>query len=139
MFPWTADIEVRRARASWTTFPSAAYRQLDLAAKLNPLSEQPGLTTGTIAIRRREPERARLGFEQALERDPRNAYATMWLGAIASSQGRRAEAERLLARARALAPTDPVTQSAAAQARAGRIDLAGLDGEVRVFVGQLVD
>ncbi|HUR85606.1 MAG TPA: O-antigen ligase family protein [Solirubrobacteraceae bacterium] len=138
-FPWTADIEVRRARASWPAFPAAAYRQLDLAAKLNPLSEQPGLATGTIAIRRREPERARRGFAQALERDPRNAFATMWLGAIASSQGRRAEAERLLARALALAPTDPVTQSAAAQARAGRIDLARLDREVRAFVGQLVD
>ncbi len=139
VLPWTADIEVRRARASWPVFPAAAYEQLELAAKLNPLSEQPGLATGTIAIRRGEVARARRGFEQALERDPRNAYATMWLGAIASSQGHRAEAARLLGRARALAPTDPVTQSATAQARAGRIDLAGLDREVSTFVGQLVD
>jgi hypothetical protein len=137
-FPWTADIEVRRARASWTTFPAAAYRQLDLAAKLNPLSEQPGLAAGAIAIRRGEADRARRAYAQALRRDPRNAYATLWLGAIASSRGERANADRLLQRALALAPTDPPTQSAVARAAKGRIDLAAFDREISVFVGQLV-
>lgn len=136
--PWTADIEVRRARVSWSAFPAAAYRQLDLAARLNPLSEQPGLATGSIAIRRGEVQRAKSGFEEALERDPRNAYATLWLGAIASSRGQRDEADRLLRRALVLAPSDPPTQSAVRQARAGRIDLAALDREIAVFVGQLV-
>ncbi len=138
-FPWMADTEVRRARASWTVFPAAAYRQLDLAAKLNPLSSQPAIVAGSIAIDRGEVERARRAFAQALERDPRNAYATVWLGAIASSRGQRAGAERLMRRALELAPTDPPTQSAARQARAGRIDLAGLQREFTVFVGQLVE
>jgi tetratricopeptide (TPR) repeat protein len=138
VFPWAADIEVRRARASWTTFPVAAYRQLDIAARLNPLSEQPGLAAGSIAIRRGQIDRAQKSFEQALRRDPRNAYATLWLGAIASQRGRRAEANRLLRRALALAPSDPPTQSAVRQARAGRIDLATLDSEISVLVGQLV-
>lgn len=137
VFPWTADIEVRRARASWTTFPAAAYRQLDLAARLNPLSERPGLAAGSIAIRRGEVERARQGFAQALRRDPRNAYAILWLGAIASHRGQRAEADRLLRRALALAPSDPPTQSAAQQAKAGRIDLAKFDRELAAFAGQL--
>ena len=136
-FPWTADIEVRRAAASWRVFPASAYRQLDLAAKLNPLSEQPAITAGSIAIRRGEIARARRAFEEVLGRDPRNAYATLWLGAIASHRGQRDQATALLRRARALVPTDPVAQSAIREARTGRIDLAGLDRQIADYARQL--
>lgn len=135
--PWVADIELRRAEASWVRFPAAAHDQLDLAARLDPLSDRPGVTAGAIAIRRGDVARARRGFAQALERSPRNAYAVRWLGAIASHRGERARAGRLLGRALRLAPSDPVTLSAFNEAKAGRIDLAGLDRQEVEFVRQL--
>jgi tetratricopeptide (TPR) repeat protein len=128
--PWTADIEVSRAAKVWRVSPAAAFRQLDVAADLNPLSERPGMEAGTIAVYLGRIARARRAFEQVVERNPRNAYATLELGAIASHEGRRADAMRLLRRALALSPNDGAVLSALDQAKAGRVDVAALTQQI---------
>jgi len=127
VLPWTAAIEVQRAGDTWPKDPAAAFRQLDLAADLNPLSSQPALTEGTIALRLKRLKRARDAFTRALERDPREPYATLALGAIASQQGQRERALAFLRQAAELNRQDGVTRGALQQVRAGKpVDIAEL-------------
>ena len=86
---------------------------------------------GTIALRLTDYARAQKEFEEALDREPRNAFATLQLGAIASTRGDRAGAVRLLTRAARLAPKDPLTQAAFSVARAGRqVDIEALNSKI---------
>jgi hypothetical protein len=136
MFPWLAEREMRRAGD--TASAAVALERLDRAADLNPLSERPGILAGQVALDFGRIQRAREGFAQALERDPRNHYATLLLGAIASHEGRRAEALRLLRRALQLAPKDTPTLTALDQARRGRVDLEALNRQIADFARQMV-
>src|SRR4051794_702610 len=120
--PWTSDIEVRRASASWPKYPDAAFRQLDRAADFNPLSERPGLLAGGIAIQLGQYDRARTAFEQVLDRDPRNLSATISLASIESHQGHRRKALRLLRHALVLAPDDQTATTELVAARKRRLD-----------------
>jgi len=138
MLAWIADIEVRRAARTSADDPAAAFRQLDRAAKLNPLSEQPGLMEGSIALRLGDVGRARSAFEEVLRRDPRNHLATLELGAIASYEGRRREGRRLLRMALELAPGDSPTLSAIDQARRGRVDLGEINRQIAELAAQRV-
>jgi tetratricopeptide (TPR) repeat protein len=117
--PWASAILTERAGRVWTIHEGAAFRQLDVAARLNPLSSRPALTEGTIALRLNRLDRARSAFEQALERDPREAYATLALGAIAS-QHDRGRALVYLRRAVRLNRQDSVTIGALQTVRAGQ-------------------
>ncbi|HVS29419.1 MAG TPA: O-antigen ligase family protein [Solirubrobacteraceae bacterium] len=129
--PWTAALEIKRAESVWRGAPEAAFHQLDAAARLNPLADQPGLTAGSIGLRLGMLERARHYFEQALARDPRNAYATLELGAIASNEGRRQQALALVSRAVALNPQDFVTRNALGPVRLGQpIDITALNRQI---------
>lgn len=118
--PWLAEASVGQATRTWPTDPAAAYRQLDRASALNPLSDRPKLIEGTIALRLGENERARRAFSQALDRTPDDQYATFELGAIAAAHGERAAGVRLLQRAVELSPRDPIARRALARARADR-------------------
>lgn len=118
--PWLADREIDRASHVWRLDPAAAFRQLDLAADLDPLSGQPGLTAGTIAERLGMLDRADRAFAQALARDPLNAYATLELGMIAAHHGRRRQAERLLRSAAMLDRQNPVALQALRKVQAGQ-------------------
>ncbi len=138
MLPWIADREVRSAGGSQTADVEGAFRKLDRAARLNPLSEQPGVVAGTLALNLKQVDRARHYLEQARRRDPRNLEATLLLGAIASHEGRSREATRLLRAALALAPSDPPTQSAIAQARRGRVDLDAVVRQIADIAAQRV-
>jgi tetratricopeptide (TPR) repeat protein len=120
--PWTSDIEVRRAADSWTKYPDAAFRQLDRAADLNPLSERPGLLAGGIAVQLGRYDRAHSAFQQVLDRDPRNLTATISLAGLESHAGHRQEALRLLRHALVLAPADQTATTELAAARKGRLD-----------------
>ncbi len=120
--PWTSDIEVRRAANSWTKYPDAAFRQLDRAADLNPLSERPGLLAGGIAVQLGRYDRARSAFQQVLDRDPRNLTATISLAGHGVPRrpppgGLAAAAPRAGARARR-----PDRDDRARGARKGRLD-----------------
>ena len=118
--PWLSDVSTQYAADHWRSDPEAAYKRLDRAASLDPLSPEPYLAAGTIALKRSEQARARSNFRKALERQPRSAYATLELGALASTYGDRAAAERLLRRAVKLNPRDELARKAYADVQAGR-------------------
>jgi O-antigen ligase len=136
--PWLAERDLQRAGAVYATRPFESYARLDRAADLDPLSDRPALLKGSIALRYGDLPRARAAFESALARNPRGQYATLELGAIASAQGRRGEARRLLARAVGLAPRDPIAREAMGVLRSGgAIDVAALNRRI-LAVGQRV-
>jgi hypothetical protein len=124
--PWAAAILTDRAARGWPAHERAAFRQLDVAADLNPLSPRPALIEGTIALRRNRLDRARAAFAGALDRDPRDAYATLALGAIASQRD-RAAALIFLRRAVKLNRQDAISIAALQTVRGGgRIDIPAL-------------
>ena len=128
---WVAELHVRRATETWVSRPADAFDDLDRAASLNPLSSKPALVAGTIALRLGLPVRAQSEFTSALERDPKSPYATLQLGAIASSRGEQRRAVALLGRAVELSPRDEVATTAFRRARGGRrVDVDDLNREL---------
>lgn len=126
--PWLAERHVKRAVRVWRHNPAEAFGRLEKAAALNPLSARPASISGSIALRLGDSDRAERDFGRVLARVPRDAYAMLELGAIASSRGRRARARKLLAEALERNPRDPVTRGAYERAVAGeRIDVAALN------------
>jgi tetratricopeptide (TPR) repeat protein len=125
--PWLSSLEVESAAHVWVRSPPQAYARLDQAAQLNPLSDEPYVVAGSIALRLGEYARADHEFALALGRTPGEAYATLERGAIASASGDRREALVLLERAVRLAPRDPVALAALATVRGGhRVDIGEL-------------
>ena len=106
--PWLSQLEVQSAAKVWTRAPQTAYARLNDAARLNPLSDEPYVVAGNIALRYGELDRADHDFALALARTPGDAYATLERGAIASARGEHAAALALLARAVRLDPREPL-------------------------------
>ncbi len=92
----------------WGREPAAAFERLERAADLNPLSAEPLLLEGSIALRLEDEVRARDALTRALEREPKNWYANVQLALLAGSLGDYAEAERYIGRALELNPRDKV-------------------------------
>lgn len=129
--PWLSAREVDRAARSWGADPDAALRRLDRAERLNPLSPRAPLIAATIALRVDRPALAKREFRQALEREPRNAYALLELGAIAAGDGERATGLRLLRRASGLSPRDPDIARALRRVNRGRpLDVRSLNRSI---------
>jgi tetratricopeptide (TPR) repeat protein len=118
--PWLSQLQVESAVRVWTYAPLSAYARLNDAAGLNPLSDEPYLVAGSIALRFGDLARAEHEFTLALSRSPNDAYATLELGAIASTRGDRRQALSLLERAERLNPRDGLTREAVTLAREGR-------------------
>ncbi len=126
--PWLSQLEVESAARVWPTATATAYSRLNDAARLNPLSDEPYLVAGSIALRFGDLRRADHEFVLALQRTPRDAYATLERGAIASTQGDRAGALILLERAARLNPRDPLTRQVLLLVRRGeRVDVDALN------------
>jgi tetratricopeptide (TPR) repeat protein len=137
--PWGAERDVLNAAGTWSSDRAQAFRTLDNAARLNPLSDRPYLIAGSIALRVGDDRRAARKFAAALRRNDRDAYAVLELGAIASEQGHVVRARRLLGHAVALNPSDPVTRRAQARARAGRrVDVDELNRQIEARARRLV-
>lgn len=117
--PWLSRLEVERAARVWPAAPSAAYASLREAASLNPLSEEPYVIAGTIALRLEELGRAEHDFTLALRRTPDESYATLELGAIASTRGESGRALALFTRTVELDPRYALARQALAIARRG--------------------
>jgi Flp pilus assembly protein TadD len=101
------------------------------AARRNPVSAEPLLLEGTIAVQRGDSPRAAGAFAQALERRPDVAYALLQLAALASERGDERTAERLLARAAAAAPRDATIARARLRVAGGhRLDARGISAEL---------
>jgi tetratricopeptide (TPR) repeat protein len=129
--PWLSGLEVESAARVWVRSPAQAYARLDHAAQLDPLSDEPYVVAGSIALRLGEYVRADHEFALALARTPGDAYATLERGAIASARGARREALALLERAVRLDPRDRLTRAAFAVARrGGRVDIRELNRSI---------
>jgi hypothetical protein len=136
--PWLSQLEVQRAANVWTRAPQAAYARLTDAAGLNPLSDEPYVVAGSIALRYGELDRADHDFSLALARTPGDAYATLERGAIASARGEHAAALELLERAVRLDPREPLTSQALALVRrGGRVDIEELNRSILLKAEQL--
>jgi tetratricopeptide (TPR) repeat protein len=129
--PWLSALEVQSAARMWVRSPVRAYARLNHAARLDPLSDEPYVVAGTIALRRGELAHANRQFALALTRSTGDAYATLERGAIASAQGRARQARVLLARAVRLDPRDPLARAALAVARGGgRVEIDELNRSI---------
>jgi hypothetical protein len=136
--PWLSQLEVQSAAKVWTLAPQTAYSRLNDAAGLNPLSDEPYVVAGNIALRYGELERADHDFALALDRAPGDAYATLERGAIASARGQHAAALALLARAVRLDPREPLTREAWERVRrGGRVDIEELNRSILLKAEQL--
>jgi tetratricopeptide (TPR) repeat protein len=118
--PWFSQLEVESAAQIWSRAPLTAYARLRDAASLNPLSDEAYLVSGDIALRFGDLQRASHEFSLALTKTPGDAYATLELGAIASSRGERRASLALLERAVRLEPRDELATQALLLVRAGR-------------------
>ncbi len=118
--PWISELEVDRAAEQWRGSPAAAFARLDRARQLNPVSAQPDLAAGTIALRLGRLAQAERAFRRARAREPDNAYALLELGLIAAERDDRAEAITLLRRVTMLHPRDTIPAQALRDVRAGR-------------------
>jgi hypothetical protein len=136
--PWLSQLQVQSAADVWTRAPQTAYARLNDAAGLNPLSDEPYVIAGSIALRYGELDRADHDFALALARTPGDAYATLERGAIASARGEHAAALELLERAVRLDPREPLTRQAwALVRRGGRVDIEELNRSILLKAEQL--
>ena len=118
--PQYASVRYReRAQAIWRTDAEKAYRDLDRAAALNPLSDLPHLFTGTIALQRDDLPRAREAFEAAIERDD-EWLSRFELALTLAAQGDREAAMRQLERAQALNPQEPAIPAVREEIKSGK-------------------
>jgi tetratricopeptide (TPR) repeat protein len=128
---WSADHEIGVAAKTYAKEPNGAYERLDRARKLDPFADRADSLAGSIAGRLGDLDRADASFGRALDRVPDDQYATLERGTIASADGRRADALRLLARAAALAPRDATTREALKIVRSGgTLDLAAVNRRI---------
>ncbi len=136
--PWLSELQVQSAARLWVQAPQQAYARLDSAARLNPLSDEPYVVAGSIALRLGEVGRADHEFALALRRTQGDTYAMLERGAIASARGKRREALVLLERAARLNPRDPLTREALARVRSGReVDIGELNRSILLNARQL--
>jgi len=119
--PWLSAAEVARAADGWGADPALAYRQLDAALWLNPLSAEPDRIAGAIASRLHDWPRMRAAFSLALVRDPRDWYSHLELAVAASQERRWMVAQQQIARARDLDPLEPVIAYVAAEVKARHV------------------
>jgi O-antigen ligase/polysaccharide polymerase Wzy-like membrane protein len=111
-----------RAGEVWTGAPEAAFRDLDRAADLAPLSARPQLRAATLAVSLRDYERARTLLRSSLERE-NTWYAHFELALIASKLRDRADARREIVIAHSLNREDRFVSEALASIRRGhRLD-----------------
>jgi hypothetical protein len=94
----------------WGTDPDLAVSRLERAADLNPLSAEPLLLQGSIALRLGDEALARQALNRALEREPKNWYAYFQLALLDGSLGDYSAAGERLAQARELNPNDRVAR-----------------------------
>jgi tetratricopeptide (TPR) repeat protein len=129
--PWLSQLQIQSAARVWARVPRAAYARLDDAASLNPLSAEPYLVAGSIALRFGDLARADHEFALALERSPEDVYATFERGAIASARGDRAGALALLARTLRLDPRDSLAREAMRAVKRGeRVNIERLNRSI---------
>jgi hypothetical protein len=117
--PWLALRYQHRATGEWRSNPGVAFRDLDRAAALNPLSPEPETLRGVIGLTTGDLVSARRGFRRALDREE-EWLPHFGLGVIATATRDRQTADAEFARARRLNQPDPVLPEIIAEARRQR-------------------
>jgi O-Antigen ligase len=117
---YLAARNVTDAAEQWPSDPQLAFDRLELARKLNPLSDEPDVITAIIAQRLHDPSRERTAWSRALERNPDNWYALLKLSLLDLSAGKREAALRRVAAARQINPLEPIIVLVQRRIRAGR-------------------
>ncbi|MFY9579541.1 MAG: O-antigen ligase family protein [Gaiellaceae bacterium] len=140
LLPWWSVTLQNRAADTWRSSPTSAFRDLDRARRLSPLSPDPDLLEGAIASRLDQLPRMRRAFSRALRRDDRLWYAYFELALAEASMGHRSAALGRLEQARRLDPREPAIALVRPLIRSGRpVDRAAIDSlfirRVRGLVG----
>jgi tetratricopeptide (TPR) repeat protein len=120
VFPWLAELEVRRAARIWPNDRAAAFRALDRAHRLNPLSARADLLAGAIASRVDDPRRMADAFEAAVARSPHDWYAHLELALAYDALGQRRRALDALTVSKRLNPGEEAIRTVRREMLAGR-------------------
>jgi hypothetical protein len=118
--PWLAARDLAWAQEHADQDPARAVDRLDRAAKLNPLSTLAYETAALIELRTMREPQAKAHLRKAIDRDPGQAFPYLELGAVASLEGQKREALRLIRRAHGLAPRDGPTTTALSTVERGK-------------------
>ena len=119
VLPWLSYRYEQSGIDVWRVEPRAAYDRLQRAADLNPLSAEPLVAEGSVALLRGDYGRARRSLRRAISRENHTWFAWLQLAVADAASGRRGPAAAELRRARALNPKDPVVALAARLLRRG--------------------
>ena len=102
-----------------------ARAQVEIGARLDPLSALVNEAVGSVQLGCGEPERAIEAFQSVLRMHPDAMTTRIFLGRALTSSGRHDEAIRVLEDARASAPGETVAAALGiAYAKAGRVEAA---------------
>ncbi|HEY0631622.1 MAG TPA: O-antigen ligase family protein [Thermoleophilaceae bacterium] len=129
--PWLSELDQNKAVSAWRTDAPAAFRSLDTASSLNPLSATPKLLAGSIALRLGQRGESMRYFREAIARDPGDAYAHLELGALLAETGHRSQALATLIAARRLDPRDDLTAGVLRRVQRNRpVDIARVNRQL---------
>jgi tetratricopeptide (TPR) repeat protein len=104
--PLLSELLVERSFDTFRSDTEQAYDDLELARDLNPLSDQPALSEGSIALALGQRERAIDAFEEAIRERPEE-YAGHFFLALLLSRDDPDEAKAALAVVEELNPLEP--------------------------------
>lgn len=111
-FPYLSAHEVQVASRASATNTSAALDDLRLAAKLNPLSSDPGRLAGAIALRNGRWTLALRQFRKSLAAEPGGWFSWLGAGLAESALGEPEQAHRYFAEAKRINARQPAVQDA---------------------------
>jgi O-Antigen ligase len=137
--PWLSAREVRKGAELAGSDPVAAVERFDRAADLNPLSPVPQKAAAVVEIRAGRYPEAERHLLEAFDRDDQDSGMYLLLAVLRSSEGRAADARRLIEEARRLAPRDLVIDRALPPLRRGRkLDPREVDRWIQLDVKERV-
>jgi hypothetical protein len=111
-FPYLSAHEVQVASRASATNSSAALDDLRLAAKLNPLSSDPGRLAGAIALRNGRWTLALRQFRNSISAEPGGWFSWLGAGLAESALGEPEQAHRDFVVARHINARQPAVQDA---------------------------
>jgi hypothetical protein len=104
---WMAVRFLDRAGSERAANPTAAFADMRRAGSWNPLSPDPEIAEGALALSLGDPTRARLAFRRAIDREL-NWFSYLQLALVEGGQRHWGQADTLLDQASALSANDRV-------------------------------
>jgi tetratricopeptide (TPR) repeat protein len=137
--PWLSARDVRKGAELASADPVGAVKRFDDAADLNPLSPVPQKAAAVVEIRAGRYPEAEQHLLDAFDRDDQDSGMFLLLAVLRSSDGRAADARRLIEEAHRLAPRDLVIKRAMGPLRRGRkLDPREVDRWIQLDVKERV-